>query len=195
MFSAGVAALAGGPVAGTAAAVYGTLAASMVLRRRRVRRAAEATARALDAVAVLAADLRAGVAAGTALGAALPALSVPDVEPVSRLVDRVTSCWEVAEAAGAPLADLLDRLEADARGLDRVKANAAAQAAGAGATAWLLAALPIAGVGVGYGMGTDPLRILLHTPVGGASAGLALLLQVAGMAWSGRLARGIAGAA
>src|SRR5689334_14005018 len=67
VLSAGVAALAGGPVAGTVAAVYGTLAASMVLRRRRVRRAAEATARALDAVAVLAADLRAGVAPGSAL--------------------------------------------------------------------------------------------------------------------------------
>lgn len=192
---AAVATLAAGPVAGAAAAVYGTLAASMVLRRRRVRWSAEATARALDAVAVLAADLRAGTAPGGALSAALPALSVTDVAPVARLVERITSSWEVAEAAGAPLADLLDRLETDARGLDRVRANAAAQAAGATATAWLLAALPVAGIGVGYGMGADPLGILLHTRVGAACAGLALLLQVAGMAWSGRLARGIAGAA
>ncbi|GIH12415.1 hypothetical protein [Rugosimonospora africana] len=190
---AAIAVLAGGPVAGAAAAVYGTLAASMVLRRRRTRWATEATARALDAVAVLAADLRAGVAPGGALGAALPALSVPDVAPVSRLVDRITSAWEVADAAGAPLAELLDRLETDARGLDRVRANAAAQAAGASATAWLLAALPVAGIGVGYGMGADPLGVLLHTRVGAACAGLALLLQVAGMAWSSRLARGIAG--
>ncbi|HEY2673903.1 MAG TPA: hypothetical protein VGJ07_26505 [Rugosimonospora sp.] len=188
-----VAALAGGPVASATAAVYGALAMSVMLRRRRVRRATEATARALDAVAVLAADLRAGAAPGGALSAAMPAFAVPDIAPVARLVDRITSAWEVADASGSPLADLLDRLEADVRGLDRIRASAAAQAAGAAATAWLLAALPVAGIGVGYGMGADPLRILLHTPIGEACAGLALLLQVAGMAWSRRLARAVGG--
>ncbi|WP_345625222.1 type II secretion system F family protein [Rugosimonospora acidiphila] len=195
VFGAAVAVPAGGPVAGAAAAVYATLAALALLRRRRTRRVDEATARALDAVAVLAADLRAGVAPGGALSAALPAFAASDAAPVARLVERLASAWEVAEAAGSPLADLLERLEADVRWLDRIRGHAAAEASGAGATAWLLAALPVAGIGVGYGMGADPLHILFRTPVGGVCAGLALLLQVAGLAWSGRLARSIAGVA
>jgi tight adherence protein B len=195
VFGAGVATVAGGPVAGAAVAAYGAFGTLALLRWRRHRRAAEASARALDAVAVLAADLRAGVAPGRALDAALPALAVSDVPPVIRLVERISAAWEVTEEAGSPLADLLDRLEADVRGLDRVGRDAAAQAAGASATSWLLAALPAAGIGVGYGMGADPLRILLRTPVGGVCAGLALLLQLAGTAWSGRLARSIGEAA
>jgi tight adherence protein B len=193
---AGVAATAaGGPVAGVAVAAYGAGGVLAVLRQRRDRRAGEASARALDAVAVLAADLRAGVAPGRALSAALPAFEAPEVRPVTRLVERIAAAWEVAEAAGSPLADLLDRLEADVRVLDRIGRDAAAAAAGASATSWLLAALPVAGIGVGYGMGADPMRILLHTPVGGLCAGLALLLQLAGALWSGRLVRGIGEAA
>ena len=38
-------------------------------------------------------------------------------------------------------------------------------------------------------MGADPLRILLHTPIGAACAGVAVLLQLVGLAWTNRLAR------
>jgi tight adherence protein B len=187
----GVAALlAGGPVAGVVCGVYSGLAVTVLLRRRWERAAAEALSTALDAVAVLAADLRTGGAPDAALGAALPAL-----EGSPWVLDRVGRAWQVAESAGAPLADLLDRLETDLRGLERVRQMAAAQAAGAQATAWLLAALPVAGIGVGYGMGADPLQVLLGTPVGAACAGIALLLQVAGLAWSTRLAGAQAGVA
>jgi tight adherence protein B len=180
----GVAAgLAGGPVAGVVGGVYAGLAVIVLLRRHRDRIATEALSRALDAIAVLAADLRTGGVPDAALGVALPAL-----EGAPRVLDRVGVAWQVAEVAGAPLADLLDRLETDLRGLERVRQMAAAQAAGAQATAWLLAALPVAGIGVGFGMGADPLRVLLGTPVGAACAGVALLLQVAGLTWSARLA-------
>ncbi len=88
---------------------------------------------------------------------------------------------------GAPLADLVERIEADARSTDRGLAAATAQASGARATAWLLAALPLGGIGLGYGIGVDPLQVLLHTPVGGACAVAAVGLQVIGLLWAERL--------
>ncbi len=187
--------VAGGPVAAVAGVLYPTLAVRALLRRRAAQRASEATARALDAVAMLAADLRAGAIPDDALAAVLPVLSAAGPAPVRRLAERVAGAWLVAESSGAPLAGLLDRLEADARGLDRIRREGAAQAAGAAATTWLLAALPVAGMALGYGIGADPVRILLHTPLGMASAGVALVFQLAGLAWSSRLARAIAEAA
>jgi tight adherence protein B len=185
----------GGPVAAVAGALYPGLVVRAVLRRRAARRAGEATARALDAVAMLAADLRAGAVPDDALAAVAPVLSAAGPEPVRRLAERVAGAWLVAESSGAPLAGLLDRLEADARGLDRIRREGTAQAAGATATAWLLAGLPLAGIALGYGIGADPVRILLHTPIGMASAAVALLFQLAGLAWSSRLARAIGDAA
>lgn len=189
-----VAWLAGGPVAAAAVAVYAWLGTAGLLRYRSARRTSEATARALDATATLAADLRAGAATAHALRAAMPAISpVPGVRTaeMERLGRRVSTALAVSAATGAPLADLLDRLAADAWARTRVRQAASAQAAGATATAWLLAALPLAGIGVGYGMGADPLRVLLHTRTGAGCALVALLLQVAGLAWSRRLARTI----
>ncbi|WP_233579587.1 hypothetical protein [Verrucosispora sp. FIM060022] len=93
----------------------------------------------------------------------------------------------LADRTGAPLADLIERIEADARSADRAVAAAAAQAAGARATAWLLAALPLGGIALGYGIGADPLQVLLHTPIGGACAVTAIALQVVGLLWADRL--------
>jgi tight adherence protein B len=44
-------------------------------------------------------------------------------------------------------------------------------------------------VAVGYGIGADPLRMLLHTPVGAACVGLACAFQLAGLLWTERLSR------
>ncbi|MGC5017138.1 hypothetical protein [Micromonospora sp. DT47] len=105
-------------------------------------------------------------------------------------LDRLTrAAVRLADRTGAPLAELLERIEADARALDRGLAAAAAQAAGARATALLLAALPLGGIGLGYGIGADPVRVLLHTPVGAASAVTAMGLQIAGLLWAERLGR------
>ena len=182
--------LAGGPVAGAAVGVYAALAAAGLLRQRAERRRSAAVVRALDATAALAADLRAGAAPVGALRSALPGMSPAagtGGAEVERLGRRVSAACAVSEAAGAPLADLLDRLALDAWARDRIRQAATAQAAGTAATAWLLAALPLAGIGVGYGMGADPLQVLLHTPAGASCALLALFLQVAGLAWSRRL--------
>lgn len=169
-------ALLGGPVAAVVLATYGGLAARAVLRRRTHRWAAAAHRRDLDRLAAVAADLRAG----------LPVDDGIDDGP-GRVARLARAAGRLADRTGAPLADLLERIEADARAADRGLAAAAAQAAGARATAWLLAALPLGGIGLGYGIGVDPVAVLLHTPVGAGSAVAAVALQVGGLLWAERL--------
>ncbi|WP_435830186.1 hypothetical protein [Micromonospora echinospora] len=111
-------------------------------------------------------------------------------------IDRLTrAAIRLADRTGAPLAELVERIEADMRAMDRGLAAAAAQAAGARATAWLLAALPLGGIALGYGIGVDPLRVLLHTPVGAGCAVAATALQVVGLLWAERLGATPGGAA
>jgi tight adherence protein B len=187
---ASVAGLLGGPVAAGAAAVY-TVAAALILRsRRRDRLTTQARLDALDGLGGLAADLRAGVVPHTALFAALPS-----IRRDAGAMTRLTAAWEVAEEAGAPLADLLERVEADMRSRLAVKATLAAQAAGTRATAVLLVAFPVVGIAVGTGTGASPLRILLTTPIGAGCAAMAVLLQMAGLAWSARLVSSAGGVA
>jgi tight adherence protein B len=55
-------------------------------------------------------------------------------------------------------------------------------------SAGLLAAMPVAGVGLGAVVGVDAWQVLLRTPLGAVSVGLAVALQLAGLAWAARLA-------
>lgn len=166
-----------GPVAGVALAAYGGLGVRGVLRRQAHRHADLLRRHALEQLAGLAADLRAG----------LPVPAVRAWAGPARVTALARAAVHLADRTGAPLAELLERVEADARAADRGLAAAAAQAAGARATAWLLAALPLGGIGLGYAIGADPVAVLLHTPVGGGSAVLAIGLQVAGLLWAERL--------
>ncbi|GAA0793685.1 type II secretion system F family protein [Spirilliplanes yamanashiensis] len=179
--------LAAGPVLAAVAAGYAALAARAALRHARARAEAAARARALDTLGAVAAELRAGLP---------PAAVLPDPEDPTasgtgddRFHHLTGAVWHLAEQTGAPAADLVERIEADARAADRARATAAAQGAGAQATAVLLAALPLGGIVLGYLIGADPLAVLLHTPIGAACALGALGLQTAGLAWSDRLAR------
>ncbi|MDG4807363.1 hypothetical protein O7634_11440 [Micromonospora sp. WMMD1120] len=178
----GVGAVLGGPVAAVAMSGYGTLMVRAV-RRWRVNRQVERVRRGeLDRLCGLAADLRAG----------LPAPHLIEVTTESRdgsdrLRHLTAAAVRLADRTGAPLAELVERIEADARATDRGMAAAAAQAAGARATAWLLAALPVGGIGLGYGIGVDPMAVLLHSAVGGACAVAAVALQVVGLLWAERL--------
>jgi tight adherence protein B len=181
----------GGPVGAVATGAYGGLAVRTVLRWQSARNAADDRVRRLDSLCALAADLRAGLpvpaasSAATGIGPA-PAASAPP-GAVDRLATLTWAAFRLAERTGAPLADLVERVEADARAMDRALAGAAAQAAGARATAWLLAGLPLGGIALGYGIGVDPLAILLHTPIGAGCAVGAVILQFAGLAWADRL--------
>ncbi|WP_375335327.1 type II secretion system F family protein [Micromonospora sp. CP22] len=212
LLGAGAGGLLGGPVAAAAMAGYGVLGARAVLRRATVGRAAQDRRERLDQLCALAGELRVGLpvpAAAQVLTSPSPAGLSEDATTVDgqltgaehalpreaapgRSEDRLGrlagAAVRLAERTGAPLADLVERIEADARSTDRGLAAAAAQASGARATAWLLAALPLGGIGLGYGIGVDPLQVLLHTPVGGGCAIAAVGLQVIGLLWSERLA-------
>ncbi|HET8683952.1 MAG TPA: hypothetical protein VFM54_19090 [Micromonosporaceae bacterium] len=184
--------LAAGPVAGGVVAVYTGLGARALLRRRQARVQAGIRAQALDDLADIAAELRAGRpapagpparlgtgAAGGAVGGGAAAGGT--------LRARSAAAVALAEETGAPLADLLEQIEADARAADRAATAATAQTAGARTTAVLLAGLPAAGVALGYGIGADPLHVLLRTPLGAGCAAVAIALQLAGLAWMSRI--------
>ncbi|MFG1896336.1 type II secretion system F family protein [Micromonospora zamorensis] len=181
LLGGGIGAVVGGPVAAVALASYGTLSVRGVLRWRANRRTERIRRRGLDQLCGLAADLRAGLPVPHTLETAGgPGQS-------DRLRQLTSAAVRLADRTGAPLAELVERIEADARATDRGLAAAAAQAAGARATAWLLAALPIGGITLGYGIGVDPVAMLLHSRVGGACAVLAVALQVVGLLWAERL--------
>lgn len=196
-----------GLVAGAVLAAYG--AAGIVLARGWAARRAERRARriASDAVLGLAADLRAGLALGPAWRAAEEMLRRAETDllptwrgdrhrksaggaagPVALVAQRMVAATALAEACGAPLADVLERLDTHLRAVDRARAVASSQAAGARASAALLALMPLAGIGLGIAVGVDPWRVLLHTPAGAVALGLAVALQLVGVAWTARLA-------
>ncbi|MDI6100595.1 hypothetical protein QLQ12_18460 [Actinoplanes sp. NEAU-A12] len=179
-----VAGLSGGPVAGTVAAVYAGLGVHEWRRRAGRKRVEARRAAYLDELASLVAELRAGIPAAVAAGRAESTGS-------GRLGRLTGAVWGLAERTGAPAADLLDRIESDARAADRSARTAVAQAAGAQTTAILLAGLPLGGIALGYLIGADPLAMLLHTPWGAACVVAALLLQCAGLKWAQRLTEGV----
>jgi tight adherence protein B len=183
-----------GPVGGTVAAVYGALGVRAVGRRRRRSADAAGRLRALENLGAIAAELRAGRPAGADLLSTFDTWkaerggpSTAEQQATAVLIRRARAAVSLAATTGAPLADLLDRVEADARATDRLRMAASAQAAGARATAWLLAVLPLAGLGLGGLIGADPLHVLLRTPVGAACAVVAVALQIAGLGWTARL--------
>jgi len=174
-----------GPVAGVVAVVYSAGAAGGALRALRMRADGHDLNRAVEAVGMLAADLRAGVPVPAAVEATREAVDrAPDVAV------RVTAALLVADRTGAPVAEVLDRLDADLRATARLRAATAAQAAGSRASAWLLAVLPLAGVALGPAVGADSARVVLHSPLGAGCVFAAVALQIGGLAWSFRLARG-----
>uniref|UniRef100_UPI0038B34BFA hypothetical protein n=1 Tax=Micromonospora acroterricola TaxID=2202421 RepID=UPI0038B34BFA len=183
LLGGGVGAALAGPVAATAVAGYGTLTVRALLRRQANRHAERIRRRALDQLCGLAADLRAGLP----VPPAVEIVTAGGRDGSDRLGQLTSAAVRLADRTGAPLAELVERIEADARATDRGLAAAEAQAAGARATAWLLAALPIGGIGLGYGIGVDPVAVLLHSTVGGVCAVLAVVLQVIGLLWAERL--------
>jgi len=178
--AAGLGLFGGGPVAAMIAAAYTGLAGRALLRRSAGRRLRVARAAALDGLSGLAADLRAGLP---------PAARAVSPLPIDRLGRLTASVWRLAERTGAPAADLVERIEADARAADRAAAKASAQAAGAQATGMLLAGMPVGGLGLGKVLGADPMGVLLHTPIGAACAAGAIALQCGGLLWAERLTR------
>ena len=181
----GVGWLLGGPVAAAIAATYATVAANAWRRWVERRRLDHTYTEMLHAIENASSDLRAGL--------------VPDAPPTGLLsadaaiataIARLDAAYRISEALGTPLADLLDRVDADLRAGQRLRLEVRAQTAGAQTTSVLLAALPVVGLALGVSIGYDPVGQLLHTPVGAGCGLTAVALQCAGLAWTARLVRG-----
>ncbi|MBK5305511.1 MAG: type II secretion system F family protein [Frankiaceae bacterium] len=205
--------LSGLAAAAIAAGAVVALRRALDLRRHAAARDRE-RARALDALALLGADLRAGrtpadalaaaasvacgpsagalaAAAATArLGGDVPgALDAPS-SAVPTVLRGLAACWQVCHEAGTGLAAAVERLEDGLRAAEAQRRAVAAELAGPRATAQLLAVLPVVGIVLAAALGARPAHFLLHTPLGLGCLVTGLLLDGAGVLWTQRLATG-----
>ena len=185
----------------------------LVRRWRRRRLSQERESETVETVFALAAELRAGRPPGHALmllssSAALlrPALTEAAVAvqagagPSNELrrvatlpgcagLFAVAAAWEVTEAAGGAIADVLERLgevlESERQAHDAMDAALAAPRA----TMMLLAGLPLLGILLGQSLGARPLHLLVHRPLGWALLGLGVMLDALGLLWTRLLVR------
>ncbi|MEW2412614.1 type II secretion system F family protein [Streptomyces sp. NPDC046866] len=130
------------------------------------------------------------VLAAAAFGGDVPgALRQAAREPGAEGLAGMAACWRISVDGGAGLAAGLDRLEGALRA-DRDRREALrAQLAGARSTAVVLALLPLVGLVIGTGLGADPLRVLLHTPVGWGCLLAGGVLEALGLLWCRRIVR------
>lgn len=169
--------------------------------RRRARRGAPPSSdQVLQVLDMVAAQVRAGAGPRAAWVAALELVDLPrtTVEPVTELVrwagDAPTAhparaaaaAWRLAEATGAPVADLLDSVCATLRADRADRAAVEAVLAGPRATSRLLLALPLAGIGLGELIGASPVHVLWATPAGRACAVTGSVLLLVGRLWMRR---------
>ncbi|MFC5803253.1 type II secretion system F family protein [Streptomyces formicae] len=197
--------------------VLGLVAVPWVRRRLRARERGRDRERRADAVVALcggiAGELRAGRQPGQALltaGRATGALGGAEAavlaaarfggdvpaelrraarEPGGEGLAGLAACWLVSVDGGAGLASGLDRLEAALRAEQDQRDGLRAQLAGAWSTVVVLALLPVVGLALGWALGADPLRVLLHTPVGVGCLLTGGLLEAAGVCWAARIVR------
>jgi tight adherence protein B len=132
-------------------------------------------------------------ATGRASGAAAPGRH--EAEEDRRAWIQFAACFDVAEASGCPLADVLTRFAAQLEAEDDAEAARQTALAGPRATVRLLSWLPILGLGLGMALGVDPMNILLGEPAGIAALAAGFILTAAGRIWSARLVRAAAGRA
>jgi tight adherence protein B len=195
--------------------------ARVVDRRLAGRREERELDAVVEAVSTLSAELRAGQQPGPALrtaaavthGAAAQALSAAAAtallggsapatlraaggcaEPAAGVLRWLAAGWQVSESAGAPLCAVLEQADQAARAGRARRRQLAALLAAPRATAALLAGLPAVGLALGAAMGASPVTVLLHAPAGQGALLTGVVLELAGMAWTGRIVR-VAGAA
>jgi tight adherence protein B len=144
--------------------------------------------------AVRAAAFR-GLPVSEAIRRAAPAAFPRAAGREPRIWLELAACFDVAEASGCPLADVLARFAAQLEVEDDADAARQTALAGPKATVSLLTWLPMMGLGLGMALGVDPLAMLFGTPLGMAALAAGAALTVAGRIWSARLVHAAAGAA
>lgn len=142
---------------------------------------AAARAAAANGTPVSAAIRRSLAASGPAQGGVL------GHDRDSRIWSDLAACFDIAEASGCPLADVLTRFAAQLEVEDDADAARQTALAGPKATVSLLTWLPVLGLGLGTALGVDPLAVLLGTPLGLAALAAGTGLTVAGRIWSAKL--------
>jgi tight adherence protein B len=204
-----VAALVSTPlVALLAGAGAGLAARAWSATRQRARERAELQGLA-EALGTLAAELRAGRSLDAAVTAA--AAACPGEESGARLVravrdpgvpapggasgalaaahGRIAAAVLLSGRTGCSLAEVVAAVEDDLRARLRHEQELRTATAGPRAGAGLLAALPVLGLAMGAGVGADPWGVLTTTGVGQVLLVTGVGLEVAGVAWAGRLVR------
>lgn len=132
----------------------------------------------------------AGVLAAAAFGGDVAAaLRQAAREPGAEGLAAMAACWRVSVDGGAGLAAGLDRLEGALRAERDREESLRAQLTGARSTTVVLALLPVVGLLIGTGLGADPLRVLLHTPVGWGCLLVGAVLEALGLLWCRRIVR------
>ncbi|MFJ9647953.1 type II secretion system F family protein [Streptomyces sp. NPDC004244] len=130
------------------------------------------------------------VLAAAAFGGDVPAaLRQAAREPGAEGLAGMAACWRISVDGGAGLAAGLDRLEGALRAERDRREALRAQLAGARSTTAVLALLPLVGLLIGTGLGADPLRVLLHTPVGWGCLLAGGVLEGLGLLWCRRIVR------
>ncbi|MFD6885103.1 type II secretion system F family protein [Streptomyces sp. NPDC059957] len=131
-----------------------------------------------------------GVLAAAAFGGDVSAaLRQAAREPGAEGLAAMAACWRVSVDGGAGLAAGLDRLEGALRAERDREESLRAQLTGARSTTAVLALLPAVGLLIGTGLGADPLRVLLHTPVGWGCLLAGSVLEGLGLLWCRRIVR------
>ncbi|MFD8414400.1 type II secretion system F family protein [Streptomyces sp. NPDC059650] len=130
------------------------------------------------------------VLAAAAFGGDVPAaLRQAAREPGAEGLAGMAACWRISVDGGAGLAAGLDRLEGALRAERDRREALRAQLAGARSTTAVLALLPLVGLLIGTGLGADPLRVLLHTPVGWGCLLAGGVLEGLGLLWCRQIVR------
>lgn len=131
----------------------------------------------------------AAVVAATRTGDVADALWEAGKAPGARGLRRLSACWRVGSGAGAGFALAVERLAGALRAEEQHRQEVAAQLAGPRSTMRLLAMLPLVGLLMSTAMGLRPLGFLFGTPYGLTCLAAGTALDIAGVAWTRKLAR------
>ncbi|RZU34280.1 type II secretion system F family protein [Blastococcus saxobsidens] len=105
---------------------------------------------------------------------------------------RLSAAVALSARTGCSLATVVSAVEDDLRARLRRRRELLVATAGPRSSARLLAGLPVLGLALGSGAGADPWGVLTTTGTGQALLVGGVALEVAGIAWTGRLVRRIA---
>jgi tight adherence protein B len=139
-----------------------------------------------ECAAALARLLRAPGAA--ALGE-LRAVAGADHDGLAAELGRLSAAVSLSARTGCSLATVVTAVEDDLRARLRTGRALAVATAGPRSSALLLAGLPVLGLAMGSGVGADPWDVLTATGPGQLLLVTGVLLEIGGIAWTGRLVR------